>query len=107
MPYRFSGRIKITHLKLRSSGDQMSFDLIFRNGLVVDGTMSPPFRADIGLSGECIAAVGDLASATADREIDTLGLIIAPGFIDMHTHADVHVLDSPSMESKIQQGVTT
>ena len=85
----------------------MSFNCIVRNGTIVDGTIKPSFQGDIGITGEQIKAVGDLSSATADREIDASGLVVAPGFIDMHTHADVYVLDHPSAKGKIQQGVTT
>lgn len=83
------------------------FELIIRNGTVVDGTGAPAFRADVALEGGRIAEVGDLAEATAAREIDGAGKVIAPGFIDIHTHADVALMARPTHEPKIMQGVTT
>ena len=85
----------------------MYFDMIFRNGLVVDGTGRTAFAADVGVTEDKIAAVGNLSAATAGRDIDISRLTIAPGFIDMHTHADVYVLDNPSIQGKTRQGVTT
>lgn len=85
----------------------MTFDTILRNGRVVDGTGAPPFAADVALQGERIAALGDLRGRTAIRDIDVSGLVIAPGFIDVHTHDDRIVLLAPEMTPKITQGVTT
>lgn len=83
-------------------------DLIIRNGTVFDGTGAPRFTADIGVSGERIAAVGDLGAATGDREVLADGLAVAPGFIDAHTHDDRAVLCGPEcMLCKMSQGVTT
>ncbi len=85
----------------------MDFDLIFRNGQVVDGSGAAAYLADVGVAGGRIAAVADLSQASARRVLDIAGQVIAPGFIDMHTHADVYVFDYPAVQSKIQQGVTT
>jgi N-acyl-D-amino-acid deacylase len=82
-------------------------ELILRNGTVVDGTGAPGFRADVGIDNGRIAAIGDLSAATADREIDAAGRIVAPGFIDIHTHADIALLARPTHEPKVFQGVTT
>lgn len=83
-------------------------DLIIRNATVFDGTGAPRFTADIGVSGDRIAAVGDLGAATADREIIADGLAVAPGFIDAHTHDDRAVLcGAECMLCKMSQGVTT
>ncbi len=82
-------------------------DLIIRNGLVVDGTGAAAFKADVAVAGGRIAAVGDLSQATADREIDATGRVVAPGFIDIHTHADIALLARPTHEPKVMQGVTT
>ena len=68
--------------------DTRHFDLIVRGGRVLDGTGNPWFRADIGVVDGRIAALGDLAGATADREIDATGRYVSPGFIDIHSHAD-------------------
>jgi N-acyl-D-amino-acid deacylase len=83
-------------------------DLIIRNGTVFDGTGAPRFTADIGVSGDRIAAVGDLGGAAADREVMADGLAVAPGFIDAHTHDDRAVLcGAECMLCKMSQGVTT
>ena len=82
-------------------------DLIIRNGTVVDGTGAPAFRADVAVSGGKITDVGDLSQAQAAREIDAAGQVVAPGFIDIHTHADVALLARPTHEPKVMQGVTT
>ncbi len=83
------------------------FDLIIRNARVADGSLEPPFYADIGIQGENIVEVGELASAQSESTIDGSGLVAAPGFIDMHTHSDRTLLINPKAESKIRQGVTT
>lgn len=82
------------------------FDLVLDGGRVVDGSGAPALRADVGIRGDRIAAVGDLSRAAGTR-IDVAGTVIAPGFIDVHTHDDGAVLLRPTMEFKVQQGVTT
>ena len=81
--------------------------LVLRGGTVVDGTGAPRFAADVRIEGERIAAVGaNLATQDADVQ-DVAGKIVAPGFIDVHTHDDQIVLAAPQMLPKISQGVTT
>ncbi len=87
-------------------GQEPSYDLIIRNGHVVDGTGNPWFAGDVGIRGDRIAGVGRLAGAKARREIDAQGLVVAPGFIDMHTHSDQPLLDDGNAESKVREGVT-
>ncbi len=83
-------------------------DLIFRDVTVFDGTGAARFVADVGVTGERIAAVGDLGGASAGREIIATGRALAPGFIDAHTHDDRAVLCGPEcMLCKMSQGVTT
>jgi len=83
-------------------------DLIIRDATIFDGTGAPRRVCDVGVTGDRIAAVGDLGGATADREIVAGGKAIAPGFIDAHTHDDRAVLCGPAcMLCKISQGVTT
>ena len=83
-------------------------DLIVRNATVIDGTGAPRFTADVAVAGDRIAAVGDLGSASADRELPAAGQVLAPGFIDAHTHDDRAVLCGPAcMLCKMSQGVTT
>ncbi len=83
------------------------FDLLIHGGTVIDGTKAPRFDADVGISNGHIAAIGDLRNATAGRTLDATGRIVAPGFIDSHTHDDQAVLSSAAMPFKVSQGVTT
>lgn len=83
-------------------------DLIIRDVTVFDGTGSPRFKADVGVTGDRIVTVGDLGGASADREVIGTGKAVAPGFIDAHTHDDRAVLCGPEcMLCKMSQGVTT
>jgi N-acyl-D-amino-acid deacylase len=86
---------------------QAPFDLLIRNASVVDGTGAPRFSADIGITGERIARIGDLSAHSGKVEIDLHDRIAAPGFIDAHTHDDRFMLSSPDMTPKVSQGVTT
>ena len=84
------------------------FDWIIRNGRVIDGTGNPPFRADVALQDGKIAFVGLLpADAPAAHTLDATGHCVTPGFIDVHSHADVTVFDNPQSHNKAGQGITT
>lgn len=84
------------------------FDLLIRGGTVVDGTGSAGFQADVGVVGATVAEIGNIPpEAQAARKIDATGKIVAPGFIDIHTHADIALLARPQHLPKIMQGVTT
>ena len=83
------------------------FDLVLRGGDVVDGTGAPRIRADVGINGDQIAAIGDLEDAETQEAIDASGLIVAPGFIDTHAHSDGALLNDPQHENGIRQGITT
>jgi N-acyl-D-amino-acid deacylase len=84
-----------------------NFDILIKNGTVVDGLSDKALKADVGIIGERIQAIGDLASAQARTILDALGKAVAPGFIDIHAHTDaVELLVNPKGESKIRQGVT-
>ena len=83
------------------------FDVLITNGTIVDGSGQPAFSADVGITGERIVSVGDLAHAEAVRTIDATGMVVSPGFIDIHTHSDLSLLVEPFGMSKIRQGVTT
>ncbi|MCJ7732047.1 D-aminoacylase [Candidatus Bathyarchaeota archaeon] len=85
----------------------MVFDLIIRNGRVMDGSGNPWYHADVGITGDRITIIGDLEEASADRVIDADGMIVAPGIIDIHSHSDYPILIEPEGQSKIRQGVTT
>jgi len=82
-------------------------DLLIRNAAVVDGTGKSAFRADVGIAAGRIALVADRIEQEAARTLDALGLHLAPGFIDAHTHSDLPLLVDPRAQSKIRQGVTT
>ena len=83
------------------------YDLLIHGGTVIDGTKAPRFIADIGVIDGHIAAIGKLDGCTADRTLDATGRIVAPGFIDSHTHDDQAVLSQAAMPFKVSQGVTT
>jgi N-acyl-D-amino-acid deacylase len=85
----------------------MAFDIIIANGKIVDGSGNPAYSADVGIVGDQIIAIGDLTEAASRQTIDATGKIVAPGFIDMHTHSDMSVLFDPHTNSKIFDGVTT
>jgi N-acyl-D-amino-acid deacylase len=89
------------------AADALRADLVLKGGLVIDGSGQPAFAADIAVRGDTITAVGDLTHAAADRVIDVTGLVVAPGFIDVHTHDDLICITQPDMTPKISQGVTT
>lgn len=76
-------------------------------GQVLDGMGADPARADVGVTGERIAAVGDLSRAEAATVLDVAGRYVAPGFIDVHSHSDAYLLIEPSAPSKLFQGITT
>ncbi|HEV8266882.1 MAG TPA: amidohydrolase family protein [Thermoanaerobaculia bacterium] len=82
------------------------YDLVLRGGSIVDGTGAPPVAGDVALRGDRIAAVGAV-SGRGRTEIDVRGLVVAPGFIDMHSHSDYLLLEDGAAQSKIRQGVTT
>jgi N-acyl-D-amino-acid deacylase len=82
-------------------------DWILRGGEVIDGSGRPRFRADVAIAGDRIAEVGAVAATTGAREIDVSGKLIAPGFIDVHTHDDRALFATPEMAAKASQGVTT
>lgn len=84
------------------------FDLLVRNAEVIDGTGAPRRRADVGITGDRIVAVGEIPDgAVASEVIDGAGRILSPGFIDIHTHSDLHLVADGLGESKLRQGVTT
>src|SRR5262249_17524827 len=86
---------------------QPEYDLVITNGRVVDGTGNPWFHCDVGIKGDKIVAVGRIPEGKAKRTIDAKGLVVAPGFIDMHSHSDDLLLEDGHAQSKIRQGVTT
>ncbi|MEX0693224.1 MAG: D-aminoacylase [Rhodospirillales bacterium] len=85
----------------------MRADIVIDNAVVIDGTGAPGFRGGVAISAERITAVGDVSGIKADQRIDAAGQVVAPGFIDCHTHDDRVLLDDPTMACKVSQGVTT
>ena len=83
------------------------FDLIIRNGHIIDGTGSPWYAGDVGVRDGHIAAIGDLSRDTAKQIVDAHGMVIAPGFIDMLGQSELTILVDPRLPSKIYQGITT
>jgi dihydroorotase/N-acyl-D-amino-acid deacylase len=83
------------------------FDVLIKNGRIVDGTGAPWFRADVGIAGDRIAAVGSLDGASAAVTVDATNLVVAPGFIDLLGQSEFNVLVDGRAASKILQGVTT
>jgi dihydroorotase/N-acyl-D-amino-acid deacylase len=84
-----------------------AYDLILRNGRIVDGTGSPWFRGDVAVRGDTIVAIAPKIDAPGGRVIDVQGSVVAPGFIDVHTHSRRGINDVPTAENYVRQGVTT
>src|SRR5688572_1152532 len=83
------------------------YDLLFTGARVIDGTGNPWYWADVAVQADRIVEIGKLAGRNSKRVIQADGCVIAPGFIDMHTHSDLQLLANPLHECKIRQGVTT
>ncbi len=86
---------------------QGPYSIVIRNGFLIDGTGKKGFKADLAIQGEHIAKIGRLPKARAQQEIDASGLVVAPGFIDVHTHGDRSLSNVPTADNYIRQGVTT
>ncbi len=82
-------------------------DWILRGGEVIDGSGRPRRRADVAIAGDRVAAIGSVGRVEGAREVDVSGKIVAPGFIDVHTHDDRALFATPEMAAKASQGVTT
>lgn len=87
----------------------MRFDVIVRGGTIIDGSGAPRYAGDVGISGDRIAAIGNLGDATAGETVDATGRVVAPGFIDVHIHSEIALADpdNPARFGSVQQGVTT
>lgn len=85
------------------------YDILIKNGTIIDGSGRPMYRADIGIREEQIVAVGDLTAGRAEKEIDATGQYVTPGFVDVNNHSDTYwqLLADPHLESMLRQGVTT
>ena len=105
MKHRFGLLLVLWAVLVPAGLHSETYDLIIRNGRVVDGTGNPAFFADVAVKDGRIAAIGRIAGK-AKTEIDAKGLIVAPGFIDVHTHAD-EIAEMPKAENFVRMGVTT
>lgn len=83
------------------------FDHIIKNATIIDGTGAPAYRADLGIRGGRIAAIGDLGAADSVNAIDGTGKTLCPGFIDMHSHTDLEFFKDKTPDAKVRQGITT
>lgn len=81
--------------------------MIIKNGEIIDGTGKPGYRADLELQKDKITSIGKIEAKDAETVIDASGLVVSPGFVDIHSHSDYYLLIDPRAESKIMQGVTT
>ena len=86
---------------------QQHFDIILKNGKIIDGTGNPWFYGDVGIVKDKIISIGDLSKSKADKIIDVAGFIVAPGFIDVHTHIEGDEKKTPTADNFIYDGVTT
>lgn len=91
----------------KTPANEPAYDLVLRGGRIVDGTGNPWFVGDVAIVGQRIAAVGRISVGAGKQEFDATDLVVAPGFIDMHSHSDYVLLQDGRAESKIRQGVTT
>ncbi len=91
----------------RSLTQQPRYDLLIVDGRIIDGSGSPWYEGSVAIKDGKIADIGRLANATARRVIDASGLVVSPGFIDLHSHSDFSLLVDGNAQSKIRQGVTT
>ena len=88
-------------------GSAPRFDVVIRGGTIVDGTGSRGSRNDLGIRGDRVAAIGNLADADTKRSVNATGRIVCPGFIDMHSHSDSSLLEDGLAHSAVRQGATT
>src|SRR3989454_364516 len=99
--------IAIAQGQPRSTSKAQSFDIIIRGGTLYDGTGRAPIKADVGIKGDRIAAIGNLSRAIAPTIVDAKGLAVAPGFINMLSHSESSLIRDPRSLSELKQGVTT
>lgn len=92
---------------LTTLGCSPDFDLVLRGGTVIDGTGAEGYRADVGVRGGVVSEIGDLRERSASETVDVTGHVVAPGFIDPHTHSRGAIFDIPTADNFVRQGVTT
>src|SRR5471030_501640 len=106
-PYRILLRMPILLPVLLFAAALNPYDLVIRNGRIIDGTGSPWYAGDVDIRAGKIAAIGNLGAVPARRSIDARGMVVAPGFIDMLGQSEITILVEPHLPSKIFQGITT
>ncbi len=102
-----AGAAVLGGLAVSLGGQPPRYDLVIRNGRIVDGTGNPWYRGEIAVIGDAIAAIRPRIDGPAARVIDAAGQVVAPGFIDLHTHARRGIFDVPTADNYVRQGVTT
>ena len=99
--------VAATALPAAAAAQAQAYDLVLKNGRIVDGTGSPWYRADVAIRGDQIVRIAPSIDEPAGRVIDVAGHVIAPGFIDLHSHGDRGIFETPTADNLIKQGVTT
>lgn len=94
-------------LLLKGCTSKTSYDIVIKDGLVIDGTGTPGRLADIGIVGDSIVRIGRIPASRGALVVPARGMAVAPGFIDVHNHTDTAILVNPKAESDVRQGVTT
>src|SRR6185295_7022457 len=114
MRTRFAGLLRfgalaaaVSWLVVMPAAQTPAFDLVIRNGRIVDGTGSPWYLGDVAVRGDTIVRIAPRIEAPASRVVDVGGKVVAPGFIDIHTHARRGIFDVPTADNYVRQGVTT
>ena len=97
----------VSFLMATGSAQTTQYDVLIKNGRIVDGSGRPGYNADIAIKDQRIARIGNLANATAAKTIDARGMVVAPGFIDMLGQSETYLLIDPRGMSKVMMGVTT
>jgi N-acyl-D-amino-acid deacylase len=105
--FAFLPLLFIFFLAIPNQAPQLTFDILIKDAFIIDGTGNPWYIADIGIVDEKIAEIGRLKSSQAVKIIDATGLMVTPGFIDVHTHCDRGIAEVPTADNYILQGVTT
>src|SRR5687768_8304613 len=104
---RLSVAVFLTVLAVPATGQTPAYDLVLRNGRIVDGSGSPWYKADVAIRGNTIVRIAPSIMEPATRVIDVRGQVIAPGFIDIHSHARRGIFEVPTAENYLRQGVTS